>query len=41
MISSGGAGGGLPLPQTATEWLALAAAVLFLVWVIRNWLDRG
>ncbi len=40
MISSGG-GGGLPVPQNATEWLALAGAVLILMWIVRRLFDNG
>jgi hypothetical protein len=40
MISTGG-GGGLPMPQNSTEWLALGLALLLIVWVVRQWLDQG
>ena len=39
MVSGGG--GSLPMPQTTTEWLGLAAAIVLIVWVVRRWLDRG
>ena len=39
MVSGGGAGG-LPMPQNASEWFGLAAAILLIVWVARRWLDR-
>jgi hypothetical protein len=39
MVSGGG--GGLPMPQTTTEWLGLAAAIVLIVWVVKRWLDRG
>jgi hypothetical protein len=38
---SGGGGGGLPMPQTTSEWLGLAAAALLVFWLVRRWLDHG
>ena len=35
----GGEGGGLPLPHSATEWLALAIAIVLIVWLVKRWLD--
>jgi hypothetical protein len=40
MVSSGGAGG-LPMPNSPTEWLGLVAAILLIAWVAKKWLDQG
>jgi len=37
----GGQGGGLPLPQSAVEWLAVVIAIVLVIWVARRWLDEG
>jgi hypothetical protein len=37
----GGGGGGLRIPHNRTEWLALAVAIVLVVWLVRKWMDAG